>query len=258
MRVHLRQILVGTIVKKAMLRATDAGSQISTARPAMQNIPDLMMSMAELDEDSVQQVRKTAESPPRVSVYDVLGVVTGCTSDRYSLIFSRLCEQFPEVRSFCSNFKFPGRGQRDTPVVDTRAIAIILATLGRAASQFRKEILENPGCADEFLDAEAILRERGCNQEQICRLAGEFGKDLFLVARSESREIPTMEKQFGPETREIKQYRRLADARFIDDVFRSFRQRPLYKRVAADDPVTMQRQQLLAEHGRGRKRRMHA
>ncbi len=228
----------------------------ASARPRamLQNIPDLMMSMAQLDEDSVQGLRKTAEVPPRVSVYDVLGAVTGYAPNNCVNLWQRLSDQFPEVTSLSSNFKFPGRGQRDTPVVDTRAIAIILATLGRAASQFRKEILENPGCADEYLDAEAILRERGCSQEQLGRLAGEFGKDLWLVARSEARQIPTVEKQFGPETREIKQYRRLADARLIDDVFQSFRERPLWQRVAVDDPVTAQRQQLLEEHGRGRKR----
>ena len=154
-----------------------------------------------------------------------------------------------------ANFKFPGRGQRDTPVADTRTIALFIALLpGRAASAFRKELLENPGCADEYLDAEAILRERGCTQEQLGRLAGEFGKDLWLVARSEARQIPTKEKQFGPETREIKQYRRVADAKLIEDVFQSFRDRPLWQRVAVDDPVTAQRQQLLEEHGRGRKR----
>ncbi len=55
-------------------------NQIAPRRQVMiQNIPDLMVSMAELDEDSVQQVRKTAENPPRVSVYDVLGSVTGYT-----------------------------------------------------------------------------------------------------------------------------------------------------------------------------------
>ncbi len=33
----------------------------------LQNIPDLMASMAQLDKDSVQRVRKTAEDPPRIS-----------------------------------------------------------------------------------------------------------------------------------------------------------------------------------------------
>ena len=57
------------------MQATSAEIATLTTRPAMQNIPDLMMSMAQVDEDSVQQVRKTDENPPRVSVYDVLGMV---------------------------------------------------------------------------------------------------------------------------------------------------------------------------------------
>ena len=49
----------------------------SRASPRMlQNIPDLMASMSQLDEESVQRIRKTAEDPPRVSVFDVLQAVT--------------------------------------------------------------------------------------------------------------------------------------------------------------------------------------
>ena len=62
-------------------------------------------------------------------------------------------------------------------------------------------------------------------------------------------------KCFGSETREIKQNRRVADAKLIQDVFHSFRERPLWQRVAADDQTTIQRQKLLMGQGRGRKRR---
>ena len=126
---------------------------------------------------------------------------------------------------------------------------------GRAASAFRQELLKiAPESADDLLDADAILRERGCSQEQISRLAGEFGKDIWLVASSEGRDIPTKDQQFGTEIRDVKQYRRMADAKLIDDVLASFRQRPLWHRVVANDPTTLQRQQLLAEQGRGRKK----
>ena len=93
-----------------MLSATTSGSEVATvARPAaMQNIPDLMVSMAEMDEDSVQQIRKTAEVPPRASVYDVLGVVTGYTPNNCVNLWQRLAVQFPEVTTLSSNFKFPG------------------------------------------------------------------------------------------------------------------------------------------------------
>ena len=168
----------------------------------------------------------------------------------------RLKEAFPEVGSLLSSHRFPGRGQRDTPVADIRAITLIIAMLpGKMASKFRRELLQNPECSNEYLDAEAILRERGCNKEQTSRLAGELGKDLWLVAKSEAREIPTTDKQFGLETRAVKQYHRLADAKLIDDVVESFRKRPLWHSVAGEDPKTLQRQHLLAEQGRGRKGR---
>ena len=46
----------------------------------MRQIADLMFSLQQLDEGTVRQIRKTAEEPPRVSVYDVLQVVTGCSA----------------------------------------------------------------------------------------------------------------------------------------------------------------------------------
>ena len=100
-----------------MLSATDSGSagRSASARgnsaAMLQNIPDLMMSMAELDDDSVQQIRKTAESPPRVSVYDVLGAVTGYTPNNCVNLWQRLSDQFLEGTTLSSNFKFPGRVQ---------------------------------------------------------------------------------------------------------------------------------------------------
>ena len=58
----------------------------------MQAIPDLMAHLAELDDGTVRQVRKTAEDPPRVSVYDVIGTVTGLPQYNMHTIWSRLCE----------------------------------------------------------------------------------------------------------------------------------------------------------------------
>ena len=63
----------------------------------LQNIPDLMASMAQLDEDSVQRVPKTAEDPPRVSVFDVLQAVTGYPDDQSRGLYRRLLEAYPEA-----------------------------------------------------------------------------------------------------------------------------------------------------------------
>ena len=200
---------------------------------------------------SKRSIRQTAEVPSRLSVFDVLGAVTGYPDNHSRVMFQRLRDAHPEIATVCCHAKFPGK--RPTPVVEIRNVALLLALLPSAASKFRKELLDiAPESAQDLLDAEAMLRERGCSQEQIARLAGELGKDLLLVARSEGQQPPTMDRQFGPELRQIRQYHRFADARLIDDVFQSFRERPLYKRVATEDPVTLQRQQLLAEQGRGR------
>ena len=105
----------------------------------IQNVPDLMVSLAQLDDDAVQQIRKTAESPPRVSVYDVLGAVTGYTPNNCVNLWQRLSEQFPEVTTQSSIFKFSGRGQRETPVTDAEGITQIIMLLpGRAAAIARQ------------------------------------------------------------------------------------------------------------------------
>ena len=107
---------------------------------AMRPVKDLMASLVSLTDDSVRQIRKTAEDPPRVSVVDVNGAVTGHSAVVCSHTFKTLCEQFPEVRPVTSNFKFGGRGQRDTPVADAPGIAQIVMVLpGRAAANVRKQ-----------------------------------------------------------------------------------------------------------------------
>ena len=168
------------------------------------NICDHHAAMLKLLESRCNKIRTVPGNPNRISVHDALAGLAEYTRTQ-TMLCSRICQQYPELGLACSRFKFPGRGQRDTPVADVRIIAVMVAVLpGKSAAKFREELLECPDAADEFLDAAAILQERGCTQEQISRLAGEFGKDLWLVAKSESREIPCEKRVFGSETREIK------------------------------------------------------
>ncbi len=67
---------------------------------------DFLATFAELTEDSIQQVRKTAESPPRVSVYDVIATITDYPDDQSRGLFRRLLDTFPEVGASCTYFKF--------------------------------------------------------------------------------------------------------------------------------------------------------
>ena len=314
----------------------------------MQNIPDLMMSLAQMDDDSVQQVRKTAESPPRVSVIDVIRAITGTSPTESSHTLRRLEDTFHEVGSFLSNFRFPGRGQRDTPVTDAEGITQIIMLLpGRAAAIARqsaanvvvrylggdvslvREIMANRDMQaqlepdhpasifgqsvrqgplpheiemarnarmqalssafrlaqaidstsqarlrmeaqkaiddillpqgetmDQFIDAATILRERAYTEDQISRLAGEFGKDLKMVSENEGRGSQSNEQEFGPDRHQVGLYHRTRDANLIEDVLMSFKGRPLYTRVMTGepDPMASRRQNLLNLKGRGRSR----
>ena len=116
-------------------------NSVNLERPIakMENIPDLMASLAGLDDDTVTRIRKTAESPPRVSVIDVICVITGNTPHDGSQTHIRLCEAYPEVSSICGHFQFSGQGQRNTPVTDATGIVQILWLLpGRAAAEARQ------------------------------------------------------------------------------------------------------------------------
>lgn len=106
----------------------------------MRPISDLMASLMELTDGTVNQIRKTAEDPPRISVYDVLQLVTGCSANNCNPTFQRLVQNFPDVHSACSNFKFSGRGQKETPVTDARGIVDIIMVLpGKAAASVRRQ-----------------------------------------------------------------------------------------------------------------------
>ena len=54
------------------------------------------------------------------SVYDVIRHVTGCRQDNLSTVFSRMCNQFPDIRTKCVHRKFPGKGQKSTPCMAIR------------------------------------------------------------------------------------------------------------------------------------------
>lgn len=84
------------------------------------------------------KIRRTTDTPPKISVYDILSAVTGQPFEHSHVIFSRLQDAYPELRTKCSEFKFPGRGQRFTPVTNARGFVLIVNLLpGHRAAQFR-------------------------------------------------------------------------------------------------------------------------
>lgn len=144
----------------------------------LQNIPDLMVSMAQLDDDTVQQIRKTAEIPPRASVYDVLGVVTGYTPNNCVNLWQRLAVQFPEVTTLSSNFKFPGRGQRETPIMEAEGITQIIMLLpGRAAAIARQSAAN---VVVRYLGGDvSLVREIMANRDMQAQLEPDHPASIF-------------------------------------------------------------------------------
>ena len=74
---------------------------------------------------------------------DVVQAKTGKTKTNAGNSLDCVKERYPEVSRNLRNFRFPGRGQRDTPVVDVRGIVEIVMLLpGRHAARVRRQAAE--------------------------------------------------------------------------------------------------------------------
>ena len=89
---------------------------------------------------NVGHVRKTEEDTPRISVIDVARGVTGKNANDAAEDVRIMVARYPEVKEKLLNLKFPGRGQRDTPVADLPTIIEVIFLLpGKMAAQVRSE-----------------------------------------------------------------------------------------------------------------------
>jgi len=72
------------------------------------------------------------------SVYDLIEVIGGQKNPRK--VWERLTVSFPEVVAKCHNLKFPGAGQRNTPVCDRQVALEIIGLLpGAVGKKYREE-----------------------------------------------------------------------------------------------------------------------
>ena len=168
-------------------------------------IPDLMASMSAfsaLDEQALRQIRKTAEDPPRVSIYDVLQVVAGLRQDNCNTIWTRLQETYPEVSTSCANFRFAGRGQTNTPVADARGIVEIIMLLpGRAAARFRKASADvvvrylggDPSLVEEI--AANRLAQESLPEDDPARLFGQTVESEAVKRKREELDLAELDAQ---------------------------------------------------------------
>lgn len=55
---------------------------------------------------------------------DEAGRLTKHASDKSSVYYNRLKREHVDVQTLCMDFKFPGRGQRDTPVAGRKGVLL--------------------------------------------------------------------------------------------------------------------------------------
>ena len=83
---------------------------------------DIPAQLAALLGKEIVRIRKTDESPPRISVIDVAVVITGKDANNAARAVGVVKDRYPEVTQNLSDFKFPGRGQRKTPVANLHEV----------------------------------------------------------------------------------------------------------------------------------------
>ena len=145
----------------------------------------LARQLSELLGREVGPIRKTNEQPPRISVIDVIALVTGKAARKAVNDLSFVRERYPEVAEGIGPHRFPGRRQRDTPVCGARALVeLILLLPGKQASKIRKAaaaLLVQYLGGDTSLVPE-ICRARGLQDELAVRSpqhpARVFGEDV--------------------------------------------------------------------------------
>ena len=106
-------------------------------------VDGILAQLADLFGKTSVRIRNANEAPPRVYVIDVISTITGKDARHSAQEARSLCSQYPEVDQMLVHFRFPGRGQRETPVVDVRGIVEVTMLLpGKHAAQVRRQTAE--------------------------------------------------------------------------------------------------------------------
>ena len=116
---------------------------MATKRPAAALEPDWeirreLATLLDKDVNTIQKIRTTENLD--ISLFDMIMAVTGKNNNDAGEAFRTVCKRHPEVQEKILNFKFPGRGQRDTPVANLATmVEIIMLLPGSTAATVRVE-----------------------------------------------------------------------------------------------------------------------
>ena len=73
----------------------------------------------------------------------MIATINGKDKNQAAEDLRRISTGHPEVKAICFDFKFPGRGQRDTPVTDAKGIVeIIMLQTTKRAARVRRQAAE--------------------------------------------------------------------------------------------------------------------
>ena len=150
----------------------------------------------------------------QISVVDVImnvcftkndGSLTDSARSNALTYYKRLCSEHEELNTVCVGFKFPGRGQQETPVAGKNGILQILQLLrGKKAAKFRQSmatLLEqyldaDMGLADDITDRalQAHMANLKAAKESNAEDSGEIPR---LKSRDSTKELGRAIKQIG-------------------------------------------------------------
>ena len=104
---------------------------------------DVQRQLSALLGRKVGRIRKTNDTPARVSVVDTIAVSTGKNANHSAEAMRDLGNRYPEVNGGIVHLKFPGERQRNTPVADARGIVEVIMLLpGAQAARIRRQAAE--------------------------------------------------------------------------------------------------------------------
>jgi hypothetical protein len=103
----------------------------------MRNIADIMGHLTEMAETTgTRQIRKTRESPPRVSTLDVMSLITGHEPNVCSVTARQLQKAHPSL-AICDKAKLPGQVNKSYVCKVEQLEQLLVLLPGKGAAEFR-------------------------------------------------------------------------------------------------------------------------
>ena len=147
-------------------------------------------------------VRITDEAPPRISVIDLAAAITQKLANQAAEQVAYLKKRHPEATEIFGDFKFPGQGQKKTPVAVAGTMAAysgddipaqLAALLGRGRVRIRKTN-ESPPRISIIDVVIAVTRKTHCDAAQDFRFLliqyTEVGTNCSNLRGPKSPQVP--------------------------------------------------------------------